>query len=142
MSAKVDQFCDKLRDRLNAIEGWVESVKADAKSRAGQAEKALREKLAEARARLQGQKERVEQAGARLKAWAEQKVVETREVIDEWKAGHEARKLAARADRAEAYAADAVACALTSLDEAEAAILEALVARREADAVREPAPSV
>ena len=134
MSEKVDQFCDRLRERLNAFEGWVHSVKADAKSGAEKAEKALQAKLAEARAKLHAQKERVEQTRVNLQTWAREKMAETKVVIDEWKAKHEARKLTARADRAEAYAADAILCALASIDEAEEAILDAVVARMDADA--------
>lgn len=61
MSATVDQFCDKLRDRLNAVEGWAQTAKADIQARSGQAEKALRAKLEEARNKLQAQKERIDE---------------------------------------------------------------------------------
>jgi uncharacterized protein YaiL (DUF2058 family) len=123
----VDQFCDRLRDRLNAIEGRVESVKASIQAFPGQAEKALRDKLETARTGLQAQKERIEQTRANLKAWAQQKMVETREAVGEWKAKREAKKLNARADRAEAYAADALALALVSIGEAEEAVLDAVI---------------
>ena len=136
MSAKVDQFCDKLRDQLNAIEGRIKSVKANMQTLPKQAEKAVRDKLNEARSKLQAQKGRVDQARANLKAGAQQKFVETKEAVSEWKAKHEARKLNARADWAEAYAADAIYNAVASIDEAEEAILDAVVARSDADAVQ------
>jgi hypothetical protein len=66
---------------------------------------------------LQAQEERAEQARANLKAWPRQKVAETKEAVSEWKAKREA-KLQARADRAEAYSADAIAYALATIDEA------------------------
>jgi chromosome segregation ATPase len=133
MSAKVDQFCDSLRTRLNAIEGRIESVKANVEILPKQAEKALRDMLDEARTRLQAQKERIEQTRANLKAHAQQKIAETKKAVSEWKAKRETRKLQARADRAEAYAADAIAFALATIDEAEEAILDAVVARIDAD---------
>ena len=68
MSAKVDQFCDRLRDRLNAIEAWLESVKADIRSLPWKVRKTLQSKLKEARTKLQAQKERVEQTRAELKS--------------------------------------------------------------------------
>jgi len=136
MSAAVDQFCDRLRDRLNAIEVHIRTVKATVQSRSEDAEKALRGKLDEARAKLQAQKERVEKTQANLKAMAQLKFAETLEAVGAWKAKHETRKLQARAERAEAYAADAVAYALATIDEAEEAILDAVVARMDAGPVK------
>jgi len=136
MSAAVDQFCDQLRVRLNALEGQFQAVKADLQALPAQAEKTLRQKLGEARTKLQAEKERVEQARANLKARAQQKIAETREAINQWKAKHETRKLQARADWAEAYAADAICNAIAGIDEAEEAILDAAVARMEADSAR------
>jgi hypothetical protein len=53
--------------------------------------------------------------------------------VNAWKAKRETRQLKARADRAEAHAADAVDFALATIDEAEEAILDAVVARIDAD---------
>jgi len=97
------------------------------------AEKALQQKLAEARTKVEAHKQRVEKARADLKVWADQKAAETKEAISEWKAKHEARKLNARSERAEAYAEAAVVLALASIDEAEEAILDAAAARMDAD---------
>jgi len=119
MSVKVDQFCDKLRDRLNALEGQMQSVKTSVKDVPAKAEKAVREKLDQARTKLEAQKERVEKARVELKARADQKVAEVKEAINEWKAKHEVRKLNARAERSEAYADAAMVLALASIDEAE-----------------------
>ena len=141
MSEKVDQFCDKLRDRLNAIERRLQTVKADIQSRSEEASKAVRGKLEEAKTKLHAEKERVEKIRANLKARADQKIAETKEVVNEWKKKHETRKLQARAERAETYAADAIAYAMVTIDEAEEAILDAVVARMDAEAVKEPAVS-
>jgi len=136
MSVKVDQFCDKLRDRLNALEGQMQSVKTSVKDVPAKAEKAVREKLDQARTKLEAQKERVEKARVELKARADQKVAEVKEAINEWKAKHEVRKLNARAERSEAYADAAMVLALASIDEAEEAALEAVAARMDADAAK------
>jgi hypothetical protein len=136
MSERVDKFCDGLRDRLNAVEARVQSVKANVQALPGKAEKAVQDTVDEARAKVHAQKERVEKTRAGLKAWAQQKLAETREAIHEWKAKREAKKLTARADRAEAYAADAIALALASIDEAEEAVLDAVAARMDADAAK------
>jgi DNA repair exonuclease SbcCD ATPase subunit len=135
VSAKVDQFCDRLRDRLNAIEGRLQSFKTSIRAMPEQAEQDLRDKLEAARAKVQAQKKGVDQARARLKAQAQQKVDESKEAVSEWQAKRETRKLNARADHAETYAADAIDNATASIDEAEEAILYAAVARLDADAV-------
>jgi hypothetical protein len=136
VSAKVDQFCDKLRDRLHAIEGRFESFKSDMQSLSGEAETVVRGKLDEARIKVQAQKEHVDQMRAKLKAGAQQKIAEATEAVGELKVKRETRKLAARADRAEAYAADAVAYAAAAIDEAEEAVLDAAVARMDADTTK------
>ena len=136
MSERVDKFCDGLRERLNALERGIQSVKTNVQALPAKAEKALREKLDDVRTKLQAQKERVEKARLDLKARADQKVAETMEAINEWKAKREVRKLNARAERAEAYAEAAMVLALASIDEAEEAVLDAVAARKDADAVQ------
>jgi uncharacterized protein (DUF342 family) len=135
MSAQVDQFCDKLRDRLDTLEERVQSAKSRIRSLPQRGEDAVRAKFEESHNDLQARKERFEQSAANMKARAQQKVAATKEEISRWKAQHEVRKLNARADCAEDYAADAIDFAATAIDEADAAILEA-VARLDADAAQ------
>jgi hypothetical protein len=136
MSERVDKFCDGLRERLNALERGVQSVKTSVQALPAKADKALWGKINDVRAKLQAQKERVEKARLDLKARADQKVAESMEAINEWKAKREVRKLNARAERAEEYAGAAMVLALVSIDEAEQAILEAVAARMDADAAQ------
>jgi hypothetical protein len=124
-----------LQDRLDAVEGRLQSIKTHIRALHGQTEKALRDQLNAVRARVQTQKERVEQVRAELKARAQQKMEETKEAVNEWKAKRETRKLNTRADRAETYATDAIDDAAARIDEAEEAILYAAVARLDADVV-------
>ncbi len=136
MSERVDKFCDGLRQRLNAIEARVLSAKANIQALPGKAEKALQAEVEEARGKLQAEKQHIEKIRGDLAAWAEQKKAETQAMIREWKAKRDAKKLNARADRAEAYAEAAVVYALASIDEAEAAILDAVATRIDADAAK------
>ena len=136
MSARVDKFCDGLRDRLNALEARVASARANVQALPGKAEKAVHDTVDQARAKLQAQAAHVEKTRTDLKAWCEQKKAETQAMIREWKAKHEAKKLSARADRAEAYAEAALALALAGIDEAEEAVLDAVAARLDADAAQ------
>lgn len=136
MSAQVDEFCDKLRDRLNTVEERLRAFETDVQAFPNQAEKSLRDKLDEARTKLEAQKERIEETRAKFKVRIHQMMTENRQAVSEWKAKGQTRRLNARADFAEAHAVDAIALALASIDEAEQAILEAVVARRDADATQ------
>ena len=64
-----------------------------------------------------------------MKTRIEAKKGETRSQIDEWKTNREHKKLENRAQDSEDYAAWAVYVAAASIDEAEAATLEAIEAR-------------
>jgi exonuclease VII large subunit len=134
MTVQVHPFSDKLRNRLDAIEERIQSAKSQILALPEQGEKAMSAKLDETRNELQSRKQRFEQTLARLKAHVQQKVAEAKEDIADWKAKRDLRKLNTRADRAEAYAADALDFALAAIDEAAAAILDAMVARIDADA--------
>lgn len=133
MSAKVDTFCDDLRDRLNNVDTRLQAAKTNVQALAGKAEKTLRQTCDELHRKSQAEKERIERLRGSLKTKAQQKLAETKEIVSEWKARNETRKLNARADRAEAYAADAIEFAVAAVGEAEEAIVDAVVARVDAD---------
>ena len=92
MSAQVDQFCDKLRDRLDTLEERVQSAKSKIRSLPEHGEEAMRAKLEESHSELQARQERFEQSAANMKARAQQKVAATKEEISRWKAQHEVRE--------------------------------------------------
>lgn len=136
MSARVDQFCDALRDRLNSMETRVEAFKSRVRAIPEKAEAELRKAQDEAHLRVEAGKKRVEQLRTKLRAGADQKLAETKQTIRDWKAKGESKRLIARADFAEAYAADAVEFAVMALDEAEGAVLDAALARMDAHGCR------
>jgi predicted nucleic acid-binding Zn-ribbon protein len=136
MSAQVDQFCDKLKGRLDTIEGRIQSAKSQIAGLPDKGEKAVRKLLDNAHSNVESRKQRVDQAFANLKAQAEEKVAETKEEVARWKQQRDVRKLTSRADRAEAYATDAIDYAIATIEEAEEAVLEAVVARHDADAAQ------
>jgi hypothetical protein len=74
-----------------------------------------------------------ESARAEVQAYVDEKKGETEAKIKEWKTNRELGKLEKRADNAEEYAAYCILVAMAAVDEAEVAILEAVVARRESD---------
>ena len=139
MSARVDQFCDKLKERLNALEDQVSTLKTNVQNLPKQGEQALQKCLTETRGRVEQQKKKIEQAQVSLKARAEQKLSQAKEDIKEWKAKREVSKLNGRAQRAEQYAADAVFIADVAVAEAEEAIIDAVIARMDAENAEAPA---
>ncbi len=140
MPARTDQFCDTLRDRFSKVEGRLKTMGTNIQTLPEQGEKALREKVDEIRRKLQAEKDRVDTIRSNIKARAEQKMHETKEAVSEWKTKREIRRLNARADRDEAYAADAIDFAVASIAEAELAVLEAAVARIDADLAQSSEP--
>ena len=75
------------------------------------------------------------EAGLRheLEELAEDKKTETEAAVAEWKSNRDHKKLEKRAERAEKYADACVEMALSSVVEAEVAILEAVAARQDVD---------
>jgi predicted HicB family RNase H-like nuclease len=139
MSAKVDQFCEKLTNRLNALADQLETLKENVKQLPKEGEQALQKYLSETRSRIAQRKKSVEQVRASLMTRAEQKIGQVKEAIIEWKTKGEVSKLNARADWAEQYAADAVFIAMAALADAEEATIDALIARIEAEEAEAPA---
>ena len=128
MSAKVDQFCDRLRDRLNAIEGWLESVKTHIQSLSGKVRDDLRNKWEQAHTKLHAQKKRVEQTRADLKSQP-QPVAEILESVFGWTAKPDVREPHGGPDAAGAHAAATIDHAVAGIDEVKDAMLYAAVAR-------------
>jgi hypothetical protein len=129
MRAKVDQFCDWLRDRLNAIEKWLESVKADIQVLPWNARKTLQHKLKDARTKLQAQKERVEQTRTELKSPPQLATELLVESVIGWKAKPDVREPHAGPDAAEAHVAATIDHAVAGIDEVGDAVLSAAAAR-------------
>ena len=138
MSARVDQFCDKLKDRLNALEVQVSALKTNIQKLPQQGEQALQKCLADTRSKIDQQRKNVEKARASLKARADEKIGQVKEAVHEWQAKQEVSNLSARADFAEQYAADAVFIADSAVAEAEEAIIDALLARIDAENAKAP----
>ncbi len=75
-------------------------------------------------------------ARAEIEAWIDNKKAVTAEMIADWKAKRDVSHLQNRADQAERYAQATIGVALTALDEAEQATLEAWLARADANSAR------
>ena len=135
MSDRVNKFCTSLQSKLNDLEDRTKSFKARMRSAPKQAEDALHEQLDRAQQKAESHKQAIAKARTTVQNWVDQKKAQAKATVDQWKADHEARKLANRADRAEEYAAAAILVAVASIDEAEQAVFEAIAARLDAEAV-------
>jgi len=131
MSDKVSKFCDSVHEKLETLEGRMDSLKRNI----GTTWHSLQEKLDEVRHKGEATKQVVAEARTNLEQWLMEKKAEAKGTIDQWVEDRETQKLAARAQKAEDCAAIAIVIAEASIDDAERMILEAIAARREAEAV-------
>jgi hypothetical protein len=129
MSERVDKFCNNLRGQLNAVENHMDQIKQRLSTSGKESRAAIEAKTGEVRARLDAQRQKVEQARVDIKNRMEEKKVETIAKVDEWKANREQHKLENRADRGEGYAGSCIIIAADYVAEAELATLEAIEAR-------------
>jgi hypothetical protein len=131
VSDEVSKFCDDVQGKLENLEGRMDTLKRNI----GTTWHSLQEKLDEVRLKGEAVKQAVAEARANLEQWIIEKKAEGKGTIDHWVEDRETQKLAARAQKAEDCAAIAIVIAEASIDDAERMILEAISARRDAEAV-------
>lgn len=136
MGSRIDQFCEDLRKRLTAIDNRLDGIKAKIETRQEDAERAVRDHIAELKSRAADDHANVEAAKADARVWIDHKKAETADQIASWKAARQTAKLIDAADEAERYAAVTLDIAIAAIDEAEQAALEAWLARQDADTVQ------
>jgi len=137
MSDRVERFCDSIHEKLETLEGRMESLKANLRS----TWHSLQEKLGEVRHKGEATKQAVAEARTNLEQWVREKQAEGKDKIDRWVENRETQKLAARAQKTEDCAGIAIEIAQASIDDAERMILEAIAARRDAEAVIHAEPA-
>lgn len=131
MSDKVIKFCDSVHEKLGSLEGRMDSLKLNI----GTTWHSLQEKLGEVRHTDEARKQAVTQARDNLEQWFREKTAEKDSTIDRWIENREIQKLTARAQNTEDCAGFAIEIAKASIDDAERMVLEAIAARRSAEAV-------
>jgi hypothetical protein len=137
MGERIDQFCENLRIKLTSIDKKMQQLKAKIDSKAQTAEQEVRIQLDAVKKRLKQDRTKVETAQADVKKWVDEFKLASNEKIAEWKVKRDEAKLQIRAEIAERYAVAAAVVALTAVDEAEQAALEAWLARKDADIAAE-----
>lgn len=136
MGARIDQFCEDLRQKLTIVDSGLAGLREKINGEAEHVEQDVQSHLDRVHKRLDQGRAKLTAAQADVKEWADEKKAATSDKIAEWKAKRELSKLQGRADKAERYAAAASAVAVAALDEAEQAALEAWLARQDADSVQ------
>jgi hypothetical protein len=136
MGARIDQFCEDLRQKLTMADSGLDGLKAKINGKAVHVEQDVQSHLDRVNKRVEQSRAKIAAAQADIQEWADEKKAATSDKIAEWKAKRELSKLQGRADKAERYAAAASAVAVAALDEAEEASLEAWLARQDADSAQ------
>ena len=136
MGARIDQFCEDLRQRLTIVDSGLDGLKAKINGKAQHAEQDVKNHLDRVHDRVEQGRAKLAAARADVKEWTEERKTATSEKIAEWKTKRELGRLQDRADKAERYAAAASTVAAAALDEAEQASLEAWLARQDANSAQ------
>ena len=123
----------KLQEHLAKAQEKLASAKQEIAGLAEQDKQAIRRKAEEIRSRMKSDKEEAERRRKGMSEWLESRKQHTDDQIASWRQKREIKHLQKRADRAEEYAVNIVFTAMVDADEAEAAVLEALEARLDAD---------
>jgi len=136
MGARIDQFCEDLRQKLTIADSGLDGLKAKINGKAVHVEQDVQCHLNRVHKRVEQGRAKIGSAQADIQEWADEKKAATSDKIAEWKAKRELSKLQGRADKAERCAAAASAVAVAALDEAEQASLEAWLARQDANSAQ------
>ncbi|MEI6330270.1 MAG: hypothetical protein ACOYN8_01035 [Pseudanabaena sp.] len=134
MSTTIDNFTKKLHDNLEVVEERVKSLRDSLQAVPKKTQDEIQSKLEEAKASLNSKKQEFDEYRAKLKAQFEEKESELKSDVEEWKSSRKVKKLEYRADKAEDYAATAIALSVATIEEAEEATLTAIAARLDAEA--------
>jgi membrane carboxypeptidase/penicillin-binding protein len=133
MSQRIAKFCEDLRLKLTNMESGLGTLKTRMEGKQQQAEQEVRNHLESVKKRIAQDEVKASAARTEIEAWLENERSISASKIAEWKANHELSHLQNRADFAERYAKATIHVALSALDEAERASLEAWLARAEAN---------
>ena len=133
MAPETADLKQEISEQIDAAREKLEALKSDLSSVHEEDMAALQEHQKDIRARIEKQKERVQQRQSDIARWKSEKVAHTQEAIASWKQRREVDKLEARAERAKDYALDMVSAVVYDFEEAEQAVYEAVAARIEAE---------
>jgi hypothetical protein len=130
MNDRLEQFRKALEGEIQSAEASlakaVRHLKTSSETGVATLESGLKETLAQCEAR----REQAEHAGQRIKRFIEESASQALSKYEDWKTDREIGKLEKHADECEQQAVDAIIVAAYAMLQAEAAIVEALRARK------------
>ncbi|WP_414474382.1 hypothetical protein [Microvirga sp. M2] len=134
MSKRIGGLCDELRIKLHGMDPRLEVLKANGAASFDQSQEVLESQLDRVEQRIYDNRVTVEAANVRIKTWLAEKKAGSVAGKNLWTERQKAYLLEARADDAEAYAIAVFELAAAAADEAALAVLQAILARNDADA--------
>ena len=133
LKGKLQQQFEMARQRIEAAKQEIASIKEEDKE-------SVRKKSAELQQRMAAQQDRARELRSQVAGWLEIKKQQTDEQVLSWRQKREVKHLEKPAERAAEYAVNLVSVAMMDADDAEAAVLDALDARLDADLAAAPSP--
>jgi hypothetical protein len=133
MSTAIDNFTNQLHDKLEVLEDRAKSLRKNILSMPKETQSEIQSKLDRAKINIDAKKQEFDEYWAKLNTQFEEKESEVKSQVEEWKVSREVKQLEHRADQAEGYANTAIFLAMATMEAAEKATLEAIVARRDAE---------
>jgi hypothetical protein len=133
MSERIGRLCDELRIKLHGMDRRLEVLKSNGMATFDQFQDVLESQLDRVEQRIYDNRVSVEAANARVKTWLTEKKAGSVAGEDRWTVRHKTHLLEVRADDAEEYAIAVFELAAAAADEATLAVLQALLARNDAD---------
>lgn len=133
MGTAIDNFTNQIHDKLQGLEDRAKSLRKNILSMPRETQSEIQSKLDKAKMNLDAKKQEFDEYLAKLKAQFEEKESEVKSQVEEWKISREVKQLERRADQAEGYASTAIFLAMATMEEAEKATLEAIIARRDVE---------
>jgi hypothetical protein len=133
MSERIGRLCDELRIKLHGMDRRLEVLKSNGAATFDQSQDVLESQLDRVEQRIYDNRVTVEAANIRVKTWLAEKRAGSVPGAALWRERHESHLLEARADDAEAYAIAVFELAAAAADEAALAVLQAILARNDAD---------
>jgi hypothetical protein len=138
MSERIGHLCEALRIKLHGMDRRLEVLKSNAAATFDQTQEVLESHLDRVEQRIYDNRVIVEAANVRVKTWLAEKKAGSAAGRNLWTERHRAHLLEARANNAEEYAIAVFELAAAAADEATLAVLQAILARNDADAAAVP----
>lgn len=136
MSAAIDNFTKQLHDDLEAVEDRAKSLRKSIKSATIKSQSEIQAKLDKTKSSIDAKKHELDKYRAKLESQLKEKGAEAKSNIEEWKIGREVKKLENHAEKAENHATTRIFLAMAMMEEAEAATLNAVCSRLDAESAK------